>query len=467
MSYNPAVALDETVERSYRGRNREDEAGPPEPGLVQLFAGDRASFTVFATAGPLTIGRGADCTVALPDTRASRRHVELAFAGGRWTITDLGSRNGTYVDGARIAGAVTVRDEVLLVVGSTLFIVTPDLRGVRSGAVEVRPGGIVVGPRLAAEWRAIDRLAELSRVLHLHGETGTGKELAARRFHGQSPRAGGPFIAVNCAAVPQSLAERLFFGARRGAYSGADVDSEGYLAAADGGTLFLDEIGDLPAEVQPKLLRALELGEVLPLGAARPRRIDIAVCSATHVDLRRRVAGGRFREDLYFRVGQPMVCLSPLRTRREEIPWLIEGTLERIGGIVADVSLVETALLRPWPGNARELCNAVAAAAHLVKAGTDDGVVVKGRHLDPHVGRVLEATPPVAVTTATATPPITSLPAHDEANLICGVLARERGNVTRAAEVLGLHRTQLRRWLAQHQIDPRHYRRGLPDDAAG
>jgi transcriptional regulator with GAF, ATPase, and Fis domain len=280
--------------------------------------------------------------------------------------------------------------------------------------------------------------------------------------------------------VPPSLAERLFFGARRGAYSGADVDSEGYLAAADGGTLFLDEIGDLPAEVQPKLLRALEQGEMLPLGAARPRRIDIAVCSATHVDLRRRVAEGRFREDLYYRVGQPLVRLSPLRARREEIPWLVQATLGRIGGVAAHVSFVEALLVRPWPGNTRELCNAVAAAAHVAKGGPDG--VVKAQHLDAQVGRTLEATPPIAVTpgvtppafapTPTSTPmstPATSVPTPPptEVSLICDVLAKERGNVTRAAQVLGLHRTQLRRLLAQHQIDPRQYRRGLPDDAAG
>jgi DNA-binding NtrC family response regulator len=475
MSYYPTVGLDETVERSFSGRDGQEGTGPPLAGLVQIFTGDRPAFTLFPTVGPLTIGRGSDCTIALDDARASRRHVELACDGARWTIADLGSRNGTFVDGVRITERITVRDEVLLAVGNTLFLVLPDLGILRSGTV-VRQGGAVVGPRLGACWRAIDRLAESSRVLHLSGETGTGKELAARRFHAHSVRASGPFVAVNCAAVPHSLAERLFFGARRGAYSGADVDSDGYLAAADGGTLFLDEIGDLPSEVQPKLLRALESGEVLPLGAARPRRIDVAVCSATHVELRRRVADGRFREDLYFRVGQPVVRLPPLRVRREEIPWLIQATIERIGGeLSAHVSFVEAALLRPWPGNTRELCNAVATAAHLART-SEDGVI-KAQHLDAHVGLALGSSgviapplpsavvPTAAPTTAPPPQPVASPEATDETSLICGVLARERGNVTRAAQALGLHRTQLRRWLAQHQIDPRQYRRGLPDDA--
>ena len=281
---------------------------------------------------------------------------------------------------------------------------------------------------------------------------------------------------VNCAAVPPSLVERLFFGARRGAYSGADVDSDGYLAAADGGTLFLDEIGDLPAEVQAKLLRAIEsrrgaAARRHPPAAPRRRasaRPRTSICA-------RLVAQRRFREDLYFRVGQPLVRLPPLRARREEIPWLIATTLKRIGGVTAHASFVEAALLRPWPGNVRELCNAVDAAAHLAKSSGGEGIV-KARHLDPHVGLSLGVMTPAHVPSPAlpsprlATPPPAApspapspIPSPtDEKSVICGVLARERGNVTRAAQALGLHRTQLRRMLAQHQIDPRQYRRGLP-----
>ena len=160
-----------------------------------------------------------------------------------------------------------------------------------------------------------------------------------------------------------------------------------------------------------------------------------------------------------------------MRARREEIPWLIAKTLKRIGGVVAHASFVEAALLRPWPGNVRELCNAVDAAAHLAKSSTTEGMV-KARHLDPHVGLSLGVMTPAHIASPAlasprlATPPPaapspTPSPA-DEKSVICGVLARERGNVTRTAQALGLHRTQLRRWLAQHQIDPRQYRRGLP-----
>jgi transcriptional regulator with GAF, ATPase, and Fis domain len=382
-------------------------------------------------------------------------------------VRDLGSRNGTFLDGEKITEAVAVADEAVLSIGNTLFLVAANVATLR-GTVTVE-NGVVIGPRLRATWQAIDLIAEKGKVLHVVGETGTGKEQAARRFHAASRRAAGPFVAVNCAAVPPLLAERLFFGARRGAYSGADADAEGYLAAADGGTLFLDEVGDLSPDVQPKLLRAIETGELLPLGAAHARKINVAVCSATHVDLRGRINAGTFRGDLYFRLGQPALTLPPLRARREEIPFIIDVTLERLsGGVAAHASLVEAALLRPWPGNTRELINAVTAAAHLARGGDNR---VMAQHLGDGVGTALgmllspsqsatPTTPPTGTATATAAPP----PEDAEAVRIREVLEREHGNVTRAAQALGLHRTQLRRLVERHRIDVRQYRDRADDE---
>src|SRR5262249_55632284 len=160
----------------------------------------------------------------------------------------------------------------------TLFLLCADLRPFVRARVEVLHD-LVVGPRLRRVW---DEIAAQRANLHLTGETGAGKELAARHFHRSGPTPDGPFVAVNCATIPAAIAERLLFGARRGAYSGADSDSEGYLQAADGGTLFLDEVAELEAPVQAKLLRVLETREVLPLGATRPKKLDLRVCSATH-----------------------------------------------------------------------------------------------------------------------------------------------------------------------------------------
>ena len=447
---------DETLDQSRSHRPR-DGGGPPEPGIVKLFSCERPVFEVMPSRGPLVIGRDTACDIAIIDARASRRHAELTFDGERWNVRDLGSRNGTFLDGERIEGTVAAAaDEAVLSVGNTSFSSRPTCR--RCAAPSPSRTAWSSARGCARRGRRSISSRRRAECCTSSARRGTGKEQAARRFHAGSRRAGGPFVAVNCAAVPPLLAERLFFGARRGAYSGADADAEGYLAAADGGTLFLDEVGDLSPDVQPKLLRAIETGELLPLGAAHARTLNVAVVSATHVDLRGRINAGTFRSDLYFRLGQPALTLPPLRARREEIPWIIDVTLQRLsGGMQAHASLVEAALLRPWPGNTRELINAVTAAAHLAR-GRDNRVMAQ--HLGDNVGTALGS----LLTPSNATPPRGATqpsPEDAETARIREVLERENGNVTRAAQALGLHRTQLRRLIARHGIDQKQYRRRL------
>jgi transcriptional regulator with GAF, ATPase, and Fis domain len=331
-------------------------------------------------------------------------------------------------------------------IGRTLGIVVTDVRrflGARVGLT----GDTVVGPTLADAWQRVERAARIGDNLLVTGESGTGKELAARAFHAATD-ATGELVSVNCAAIPAGVAERLLFGTRRGAYSGADHDADGYLAAADRGTIFLDEIGELEPLVQAKLLRALEAREVLPLGAARPRKIELRVVAATLRDLRDDVADRRFRADLYHRIGRPEVHLVPLRERREDIPWLIARAAERAApGMVLQPSLIETCLVRPWPGNARELIGEIRRAALATRdAGARD---LRGDSLEPTAGLTLErrtargtlAPPPIG------TPAPAPLPDRDT---IVRSLAAEGGNVARTARALGLHRNQLRRFLARH-----------------
>ena len=228
--------------------------------------------------------------------------------------------------------------------------------------------GRVEGPALQEALQAVARAARLGTTLHITGESGAGKEGLARTFHAGGPRPSGPFQAVNCATIPEGVAERLLiFGAKRGAYSGADADADGYLVAAHGGTLFLDEVAELGLAVQAKLLRVLETGEVLPLGAAKPRKIDLRFCSATHRDLRAQVAAGKLREDLYFRIATPRVVVPPLRERPEEIAWLLEAAAAEVisPGLALHASLVEGHLPPPAlaSGNVRELCRRGARSA--------------------------------------------------------------------------------------------------------
>jgi len=346
-------------------------------GLVIVFAGGRAMCRVHPVDAPLLLGREAPLAGLPVDASMSRRHAIVSHEAGRWRVVDLDSRNGTLVDGLELHGERAFAQPRVLRIGETVALFTPDVRAfVALGRDDLAgPGaGLVQGPRLAEIWRLIGAVAGSAKSLHVRGVSGTGKALAARAFHDLGPRRGGPFVAVNCAAIPPDLAERLLFGAKRGAFTGADADSEGFVQAADRGTLFLDEIGELDLGLQAKLLRVLETREVLALGATRARKVDVRLVSATHRDLRALVEAGRFRQDLYFRLGRPDVRLPPLRDRAEEIAFHVVAAVRSVGGgLVADASLVEACLLRAWPGNVRELLVEVAQAAQIAAIGGSDG----------------------------------------------------------------------------------------------
>jgi transcriptional regulator with GAF, ATPase, and Fis domain len=410
----------------------------PVPGLVVLFdRGGPSARVIRLERGGVELGRGA---AGIDDERASRRHTEVARGGDRWRVRDLESRNGTFLDGARVESEAVRADGGLLRIGRTLFLLAADVRPF-AGGVAVTSGAIV-GPTLRRAWSEIERAATAGDTLLVTGETGTGKELAARAFHDAGPAPRGPFVAVNCAAIPEGVAERLLFGAKKGAYSGASADADGYFRAADRGTLFLDELGELDLAVQGKLLRALETREIVPLGATHGARVDVRVVAATTRDVRKAVADGAFRRDLYFRVGRPEVELPPLRARVEEIPWLLARALNEIDkALVADALFVEACAVRAWPGNVRELMAAVRRAGHAARAG--QRTIVEDRDLEPDAGLAFETTGAGE----------RSQPEPTRAEIETA-LQRARGNVTAAAKTLGLYRNQLRRWLAKHEVDP-------------
>jgi DNA-binding NtrC family response regulator len=433
--------------------------GSPQPGLLLVFsAGEPMARALPLCDGEIEIGR--DTLGALKDPLLSRRHAAVRFDGERFTVRDLGSRNGTAADGVALGAAMVAERAVVVRTGGTLFLLCADVRPLQDGVRVLE--GTVVGPGVLAAWNAIARAARHGGSLHINGESGSGKELAARAFHRLGPNPSGPFVAVNCAAIPQGVAESLLFGARKGAYSGAAADSEGYLQAAHGGTLFLDEVAELDLQVQGKLLRALETREVLPLGATRPRAVDVRICSATHKDLRAQVAASRLREDFYFRIGRPQIDLLPLRRRLEEIPWLLDREVKRTDpGLSAHVSLVEACLLRPWPGNVRELLLEARTAA---QAALDaEAREVKDQHLPPGAGMPFApATAPDAPSPPMRSAPAAAeVPASDEsgdgglsAARIRAALAEHGGNVSRAARALELpSRFALYRLLRRHGIE--------------
>jgi transcriptional regulator with GAF, ATPase, and Fis domain len=402
--------------------------------------------------GMLELGRG-DGDGKLDDGRVSRQHARVAWPG--WMVTDLSSQNGTFVDGEPIAAHLATPVRRVIRIGDSLLVTCDDVRPyVRAGVRTI--DGFVRGPAMQEVLDAVSRAARGGTILHIRGETGTGKEGVAGAFHRASGRTG-PLIAVNCATIPPAIADRLLFGAKRGAYSGAEADAAGYVQEADGGTLFLDEIGELELAVQAKLLRVLESNEVLAVGATRARKVDFALCSATNKDLRAMVAAGALREDLYFRLASPVVSLPALRNRPEEIPMLIARALTAISPtLVAHPSLVEQCLLRAWPGNVRELLAELRTAAQATAA--EPASRVTSRHLSASAGSAFgEAMPHAPVS------PAKRMPAMDDEwrRRIADALRAHAGNIAATARALGLHRTQLRRLMKRHALEGS----DTPDDA--
>ena len=285
------------------------------------------------------------------------------------------------------------------------------------------------------------------------GESGTGKELIARAIHHGSPRSSGPFIPVNCAAIPADLAESTLFGHARGAFTGADRDRTGCFDLADGGTLFLDEVGDMPPGVQAKLLRVLEDGWVLPLGAARGRRVDVRVLAATNRDLQSDITSGRFRQDLYYRLARFPVRVPPLRERREDIPLLTRHFLSLFAAEmdVDPLPLSPEALAAleayDFPGNVRELKNIVERAL-LKSAGAD----LRPEHLDFLQPPAPSPPGPAALDpeALTASLPLNLRQAEDL--LIRRALEQTHGNIAAAARLLGTNRPRIYQFL--QQTDP-------------
>jgi transcriptional regulator with PAS, ATPase and Fis domain len=314
--------------------------------------------------------------------------------------------------------------------------------------------GPIIGGLLRRAWGEIALASKAGDTLCIRGESGSGKELGARAFHEakQGPASTSPFVAVNCAAIPEGLAERLLFGARKGAYSGATTDADGYVQSAHGGTLFLDEIAELDLLVQAKLLRVLESREVLPLGASHPRKVEIRICTASHKNLRQEVKAGRFREDLYFRVGRPEVVLPPLRERLDEIPRFVVRELAAVDPrLTASITFVEMCALRQWPGNVRELLRELRRAAHgALAAGL---LVVEPEHLAAEAGAPLSVQPRsrhAPRSSAGESSGAKALGTQWSDEQIARALAEHGGNVRGTARALSMHRNQLRRWLEKH-----------------
>ncbi len=352
--------------------------------------GPDAGATHTASRQRTVVGTHRSADLVLHDPTLSRFHCEIAIREGHAEIRDLGSRNGTLVDGVCVHSAV-LHEGACLALGRTRIRFELGEEHVRLPLSARRELGRMVGRSrpMRAVFAILERAARGDATVLLQGETGTGKEVAARAIHAESARRGGPFVVVDCGAIPGPLLESELFGHERGAFTGADRMRVGAFESASRGTLFLDEIGELGLDLQPKLLRALESREIRRVGGDASRPVDVRIVAATNRDLRVEVNARRFRADLFYRLAVVEVTLPPLRERIEDIPLLVEAHLESVGAADSPEAepLRAAAFLRalgrhPWAGNVRELrnhldrCLALQMAAPLPASGADSMPVI-------------------------------------------------------------------------------------------
>lgn len=396
----------------------------------------------------LVLGRDAECDVRLVAAGVSRRHAELVPSGPLWVVSDTGSTNGTFLNGERI-GRAPLEPQQVLRLGDAVAVVTSGAAGRLQPTFERIDEGLHGGARFAAGLADARSIASSPLSIVIEGETGSGKEQLARAVHRWSGRSG-PFVAVNCAALPLHLAESELFGHVKGAFTGAERHHPGYLRSAHGGTLFLDEVLELPLPLQAKLLRVLEVREVAALGDTRAVPVDVRVLAATQEPLGRRVTAGTFRADLMARLSEFRVTLPPLRDRREDVPHLFRHFLRAVCGGTAPAlapKLVEALCRYSWPHNVRELRNVARQTAVLHSHEATLGV----KHLPADWNAPLGPTAAVATKTGAGA----RRDEHDLEQLVLA-LKKHDGRLGKACEEAGLSRQRAQRLLQRYpQRDPR------------
>lgn len=392
-------------------------------------------------------------TIGVPDPRMSSHHARITREGEEWLLEDVGSRNGTRLNGRRITAPTSIGGGDLLECGQTIMryvaaVETPlgtprdwpsEGHGILGDGVDALA---TTDPSLSDSFAALARVARSASTVLLLGETGTGKEVAARTIHRLSGRKG-EFIATNCGAFPTGLLEAQLFGHVRGAFSGAITDAPGLVRSAEGGTLLLDEIGDLPGPSQAAFLRVLQERQVVPVGGVRPVSVDVRILAATHRKLDELVSRGEFRRDLYARLANFTFALPPLRERQGDVGLMIAAFARR-RPIRLTVDAGRLLLQYEWPLNIRELHSALDIGATLAGQEPIDVVHLPGVVARPDQVRGSDCSPAVP---------------HDNVRTrLLSSLTRHRGNVSEVARDLGKARMQVQRWMKRFRIDPRDFR---------
>ena len=391
----------------------------------------------------IAIGTAQANALILTDSAVSRHHFAITPTPRGHLIRDLGSTNGTTINGVVVERAYLASGAVIAIGQSRLKFEAVGGEELAALSADARWGRALGGSKAMRRiFAVLPRLADSDATILLEGETGTGKGLLAEAIHEASPRAGGPFIVLDCGAIPPTLIESELFGHEKGAFTGAAAARTGGFEAARGGTVFLDEIGELSLDLQPKLLRAIEDRVVKRVGGNELLRLDIRIVAATNRDLRAEINQGRFRSDLYYRLNTFRLRIPPLRERRDDIALLVAHFYRQLSPAEPPAELLADLARQDWPGNVRELRAAVERA------------VLLG---DPMVWHALSG----------------DAPAADDAHLIDGtsfraakeraiaawerdyvraLIARHDGNLSRAARAVRMDRNHLRELLRRHRI---------------
>ncbi len=405
----------------------------------------------------VSIGRSSGCDLILDDPSVSYQHAEIVVDESGHLLRDTHSTNGIFMMGHRIR-SVFLRPGSSFQVGNNLLVFEPS-QDVVSVPLSLRDRfGHALGHsiKMREMFAVLERSATSDLPILIHGETGTGKDLLASAIHSYSLRKNRPLVVMDCGAVPPNLIEDVLFGHEKGAFTGAEGARDGMFQQADGGTLLLDEVGELRLDLQPKLLRVLESGEVQKIGSIRTTPIDVRIISATHRDLWSLVDDGLFRQDLLFRLSVVEIEVPPLRERADDIPMLVKNFLEKhnerrasVGKPPIEIEEDAMAFLQahPWPGNVRELKNVVERTAHMLEG---DMIHRRDILLDMYGSK-----------TRTTLPIDTSIPYKDakariveqfERQYLIHLIQEENGNLSAASRKADIARHHLRTLCKKYAI---------------
>jgi len=430
---------------------------------IEVLTGPDAGLIRDVEAPVIRIGARRGNDVQLSDSKVSGLHCEIRLDDRGYRLRDLDSTNGTYVSSLRINDVYIVAGSQIAL-GGTRLKFDPLGESVEIELADTDRYGSMIGRsvKMRELFARLEKLARTDTTVLVTGETGAGKELVAEALHDNSPREKGPFVVLDCGSIPPNLIESELFGHERGAFTGATGSYAGAFERANGGTVFLDEIGELPLNMQPKLLRVLERKEVRRVGGAKTIEVDVRIVAATNRDLGVEVNRGRFREDLYYRLAVARVHVPPLRDRKDDLPLLIDHILATTpGGESAQIAqeTIDLMMKHDWPGNVRELRNVIERAVLLAESPENEDSLRRAPAPVPRSEPSVTVTPSQTATSTDAqmTVPVdVTIPfkmakqnviSEFERRYISRLLAQHDGNISAAARAAGIDRMSIHKML--------------------